>query len=92
MLHGSMNRDLDLIAIAWVNKPKPELELIKAFDIYLSGTCSDSKEDYLFKTLPGGRNTYVISMNRGGAWNNYIDHQWYLDISFTPLGTNIIKA
>ena len=25
VVHGSMNRDLDLIAIPWVNDPKPEL-------------------------------------------------------------------
>ena len=28
VLHGSMNRDLDLIAIPWIDNPKPELELV----------------------------------------------------------------
>lgn len=84
VIHGSMNRDLDLIAIPWVDKPKDEFNLIKTFDMYLRNTCMEKKEDYLHSVLPGGRNAYVINLNRGGAWNNYTDEQYYLDISVTP--------
>lgn len=88
VVHGSMNRDMDLIAIPWVSEPKPEVELIKAFDMHLRGTCYDDgceERGYKFSVLPGGRRNYVIDLNRGGNWNNYTDEQWYLDISVTPL-------
>lgn len=83
----SMNRDFDLVAIAWVDKPKPEIEVVKAFDSYLRGTCYTGgieKVGYMFSVLPGGRKNYVINLNRGGRWNGYTDDQYYLDISFTP--------
>lgn len=89
LIHGSMDRDMDLVAVPWVNDPKPELELIKALDLYLRGTCyADGSEEigYLYSVLPGGRKSYVINLNRGGKWNQYIDEQWYIDISITPLG------
>lgn len=91
LVHGSLNRDLDLIAVPWVNDPKPEIELIKALDFYLTGkirtTASGNDADaYMISVLPGGRNNYVINMARHGEWNNYEkDMQYYLDISVTPL-------
>lgn len=88
IVHGSMNRDLDLVAIPWIDDPKPEVELIKAFDIYLRGVCyaeGSEERGYLFSVLPGGRRNYVINLNRGGRWNQYLDEQYYLDISITPL-------
>ena len=36
-VHGSMNRDLDLIAIPWVDNPRPEQDMIKDFQEYLTG-------------------------------------------------------
>ncbi len=88
ILHGSVHRDLDLVAVPWINNPKPELDMIKEFDRYFSGRCCSRKEDYLHSVLPGGRNAYVINLNRGdkkGEWNGF-DEQYYLDISVTPLG------
>jgi len=85
VLHGSMNRDLDLIAIPWVDEPKDEFEMIKAFERHFFGRDSDYKEHYLHSVLPGGRNSYVINLNRGGKWNEYHDPEYYIDISVTPL-------
>lgn len=94
ILHGSMNRDMDLIAIPWVDKPKPERAMIKAFDMYLRGgkaTNDRFEHEYMFSILPGGRKSYVINLNRGGYINRggqekyEEDKQWYLDISITPL-------
>jgi hypothetical protein len=39
----------------------------------------------MYSVLPGGRHSFVINLNRGGRWNQYLDEQWYIDISFTPL-------
>lgn len=88
LLHGSMNRDLDLVAIPWVNKPKPHIDFLFAVSEYLGTPKPFDQNDkpyYMHSVLPGGRDSYVVEMNRGGRWNNYIDKQWYLDISFTPL-------
>lgn len=88
VVHGSMNRDLDLIAIPWIDNPHSEIKLIQTIDMYLRGICyedNNAKEGYMFSTLSGGRNNYVINLNRSNKWNNYTDEQYYLDISITPL-------
>lgn len=90
IIHGSLNRDFDLVAIPWIDYPSPHLELIQDFDRYLNNVISVATEDkevppkYMHSILPGGRSSYVIDLNRGGRWNNYDDKQYYLDISITP--------
>ncbi|QMW06343.1 hypothetical protein [Spirosoma foliorum] len=92
VLHGSMNRDCDLIAIPWVNNPKPHLELIQQFDYILTGRGEAAYKEptyYMYSVLPGGRHSYVINIYRGGYHpdkEGYTpDPQFYLDISVTPL-------
>lgn len=88
MLHGSMNRDIDLVAVPWVDEPKSHKELIHAFCDYLGLRKVDEgfEHHYLFKVLPGGRHSYVINLNRTVVtYNPYIDAEYYLDISITPL-------
>jgi hypothetical protein len=88
VLHGSLNRDLDLIAIPWINEPKDDFLMIQAFEKHLTGVYSEQKEHYMFSILPANRKSYVINLNRGGKWNNYLDEQYYIDISVTPfIGT-----
>ena len=84
VLHGSMNRDLDLIAIPWIDNPKPELELVHRIDCIINEIPRNAEHNYQFSVLPGGRNSYVINICRGGEWNKYQDANFYLDISFTP--------
>ncbi len=90
VIHGSMNRDMDLVAIAWVDEPKSHIEMIEAFVDYL-GVFKHIENDierkkllYNYSMLPGGRSSYVINLNRGCKYNGYTDEQYYLDISFTP--------
>lgn len=96
VVHGSMNRDLDLIAIPWTDDPKSEFEMIKEFSDYMNGFKSDYPVQFLYKTLPGGRKSYVINLNRGGYRRNNSgeisepvdftkDPEYYIDISVTPL-------
>jgi hypothetical protein len=96
LLHGSLDRDLDLVAVPWIDEPKSHLELLQEFNLYLNGvTCSttlNTDEDillrsYCFSILGGGRSSYIINLNRGGKFNGYIDEQYYLDISITPLNS-----
>lgn len=90
VIHGSMNRDLDLIAIPWDNHcchTKEQL-MIKEFQEYLTGKqLLDLKGEVPFTILPGGRHSYVIDLNRGdkkGEWVRFEDKEYYLDISVTP--------
>ena len=73
VLHGSMNRDLDLIAIPWIDNPKPELELVHRIDCIINEIPRNAEHNYQFSVLPGGRNSYVINICRGGEWNKYQD-------------------
>ena len=91
VVHGSMSRDLDLIAIPWIDDPRPELEMIKALSYAVGGNIQNES----IKALPGGRNSYVIDLNRGGYKRNEsgdiidpveftADPEYYIDISVTP--------
>jgi len=88
VVHGSMNRDLDLIAIPWIDNPRPEQDMIKDFQEYLTGiNVLTNKGDVNFSVLPGGRHCYTIQLNRGnknGEWMRFEDREYYLDISVTP--------
>lgn len=88
VIHGSMDRDMDLVAIPWTNSPSSHYRLISEIDLYVRGIKYDEEcfeRGYMFSILPGGRSSYVVNINRGGAYNNYTDEQWYIDISITPL-------
>lgn len=85
LIHGSMHRDLDLVAVPWVDEPKDEWEMINALYKHLTGLEFNDKQSALFSVLPGGRNSYVLNLNRGNALNGYVDNQYYLDISVTPI-------
>lgn len=88
VIHGSMNRDMDLIAIAWVDNARPQIELLLAFCDYLgvpARTNTNGEHDFMHSVLPGRRDSYVINLNRGGKFNGYLDAEYYLDISFTPI-------
>lgn len=90
LIHGSMDRDLDLVCIPWIDNPKNECLMLQEFDKCINGicrVCSDGSiaDAYGFSILPGGRKSYFININRGGSWNGYDDRQYYIDISITPL-------
>jgi len=85
IVHGSMNRDLDLVAIPWIDEPKSHLELLHSLCEFLGVHKFDDVQHYMFTTLPGGRSSYVINLNRGCNYSGYMDAQYYLDISITPL-------
>lgn len=89
LIHGSLNRDLDLVMLPWRDNPVNEQIVIKQFQTYLTGkteTRPDGKVHYT--TLPGNRHCYVIELNRGnkhGEWVRFEDEQFYIDISVFQL-------
>lgn len=88
VLHGSLNRDLDLIAIPWQESLGSVEEMIAEFCEYVGGKISNDAQ----KDAPHGRKWYVINIYRGmyekvpGFTERiyYPDPQYYIDISVTP--------
>lgn len=92
VIHGSMNRDLDLVAIPWQEKVGDCDEMVEEFCDYLGGRrivhdCKDGKDIY-YNYLPQRRRGYVINLNRRDKDGN--DLQYYVDISVTPSSREII--
>ena len=92
LLHGSMNRDLDLVAIPWSDECGDEFEMIKKMAERLHGRNLNYKEQYNFSILPGNRHNYVIHLNRSRTWQHTLDGQYYLDISVVPTGQQVAAA
>lgn len=69
-VHGSLQRDFDLIAIPWIDKPKPPEKLIAAIAKYFAlsqiGTVTQK---------PHGRTAYTLSIGFGHC---------ALDLQFMP--------
>lgn len=89
VVHGSMDMDLDLIAIPWRDDPGDEQKMILEFQEYLTGIkTTDPKGLVPYTILPGNRHSYVINLNRGdkhGEWLRFTDMEFYLDISVVQL-------
>ena len=88
VLHGSLNRDLDLVAIPWVENTGSVLKMLNDFNEYLTGLTYENINSFQPTEKPHGRVAYVIQLNRGnkrGEWVRFEDEQYYLDISiFSP--------
>jgi len=87
LINGSMNRDLDLVAVPWNDHccfTKEQL-MIRDFQEYLTGIkVTDQKGNFYYTVLPGNRHSYIIDLNRGdrnGEWVRFEDCQYYIDIS-----------
>lgn len=99
VLHGSMNRDLDLIAIAWsedvgnVDEMIDEIALTIGGFLMMQNRSSTNEAGERFSLKPHGRIVYIININRdfemkfnGTATEikDYADPQYYIDISVLP--------
>lgn len=86
VIHGSMDRDMDLIAIPWAYQIKPAEDMVNAMVEYLGGHIMEESETAreTFTKNHHGRRNFVINLNRGGKQTNYEDPQWYIDLSITP--------
>lgn len=92
VLHGSLNRDLDLIAIPWQENLGEIDAMIEDFCSYVGGKIDNNTS----RLAPHGRLWYVINIFRGGYFEGdgfheikyYQDPQYYIDISVTPIKKN----
>lgn len=97
VLHGSLNRDMDLIAIPWQETIGSHDEMIEEMVTAIGGDLmfangvprafAKDKDWPKFKITHHGRVQYVINLNRECAMVNdvWTDPQYYLDISVTPV-------
>ena len=89
-VHGSMSRDLDVIAVPWVEKPKKPESLIIAIEKAIIGASHMRK--YWKETVsnkPLGRKAYSIHIGWTGrnftkTGTKRYKGMAYIDISFTP--------
>ena len=80
VLHGSMDRDLDLIAIPWEKETGKVEKMITEFAKILGSEVrpiDGSKK-------PHGRIVFIIDLNRSSFEYGLHDYQWYIDISVMP--------
>jgi len=94
VLHGSMNRDLDLIAIPWQKELGSHEEMVNEFIKELDGSLmlnnrrieNNKIAGEPYSTTHHGRIQYVININRECGMVNdiWVDAQYYLDISVIP--------
>lgn len=83
-LHGSLSRDLDLIAIPWTLRAKTPDKMIRAFARALGGRLQMHRRRPYGTAKPHGRIAYVIDLARYDG--DYYDRQYYVDVSVLPRG------
>lgn len=83
VIHGSMNRDMDLIAVPWAETVLPHGPMIQEFADFLGGYIMQLHEGKLCNILYQGRTAYVINLNRD-LDKDKKDKAYYIDISVTP--------
>lgn len=89
LLHGSLHRDMDLVAVNWTDLPDPEIREESMMDDIkelLTGTFIKQEADTIWSPMPGGRRSWVINVHRYqlivvDGITTTIDQEWYLDIS-----------
>lgn len=88
VLHGSMNRDMDLIAIPWEDEVGNADQMIQQFADMLGGAAHTDRDNVHLRRSkkPHGRVVYIIDVNRG-EWTPH-DPEYYLDISVMPAVDN----
>ena len=96
LLHGSMNRDLDLVAIPWQEEIQSHLKMIEEMATCLGGSVliEPELERQLHRVKKHGRECWVININRSTTLkhngmflkqDDHVDPQYYIDISVIPV-------
>jgi hypothetical protein len=104
VLHGSLNRDLDLIAIPWQEEVRSHEEMIEEFVEAIGGDLmfangvprmfAKDKDWEKYKVTHHGRMQYVINLNRECKMINdvWTDPMYYIDISVIPCSSSSTKT
>lgn len=80
-LHGSLERDLDLIAVPWIKDAKPPRELVEAIARRISGRlqANIANDEYHKAGCPGAKPHGRLT------WSLYVGGGPYVDISVMPM-------
>lgn len=99
VLHGSMNRDLDLVAIPWIEELGDKDAMIDEITKFIGGALLMQErsvydtEGKRFGLKPHGRMAYIININRNieykydgiqAEMKDYACAEYYIDISILP--------
>jgi hypothetical protein len=79
-LHGSLSRDLDVVAIPWIDDAGDELDMLHAICEKVGGYIP--KDEPSFK--PHGRKSWVICLGGASAEFDSSEFATYIDISIMP--------
>jgi hypothetical protein len=84
-IHGSMNRDFDLVAFPWADEIKPHFDMVDQMRDFVGGkfNAGDNKGGLVGQRLHG-RINYTINVWRKTPFTPEEDKQYYLDISVFP--------
>lgn len=102
VLHGSLNRDLDLIAIPWQPVLYDKMAMLNKIAEAIGGYILNEDQEQMNANsiVLHGREQYVINVNRSikqkynGLVAEFIeceDPQYYIDISVLPVGGELLK-
>lgn len=79
-LHGTLQRDLDVIAVPWEEKVAEPIELIRALEKVSGGYCASriNKDGSIIQPYdplhkPHGRLAWIIALSENGPKGPYID-------------------
>lgn len=86
LIDGSLNRDLDLVLIPWIDNHTEPSTVILAFNGFLGGRISTEKEGQIITNMlnGAGRKKAIIQLNRDSRFDmtyGSLDEEWYLDIT-----------
>lgn len=84
-VHGSMNRDMDLIAFPWGGEAKPHLQMVEEFKNLLGGQFNQvNNEGDIGELRPNGSWKYIINIWRNKPFSAQTDKQYYVDVNVFP--------
>lgn len=78
-VHGSLHRDLDLVAIPWIEEASEPIDLIKAFKEAIKAVTIHEEQDEKWypdcqpKEKPHGRIAYSLHVTNSGMYGGYLD-------------------
>ena len=77
-VHGSVHRDLDIVAIPWVEEAADPLDLIKAMKAATAAVTHNDEHDDLIPDCkpskrPHGRVSYSLHFTNRGMYGGYLD-------------------
>lgn len=77
-VHGSVHRDLDLVAVPWIEEASPELALVLAIKEAVRAVFHHEMNDHLTPEgsptkKPHGRLAYSLHLTNTGMYGGYLD-------------------